>query len=77
MLPIFRVFRGEVAVMSSESVKEQARELVEELPEDADWDELMRRIYVRQSIERGLEDSENGRTQSVTQVRKQFGLDES
>lgn len=63
--------------MSSESVKEQARELVEELPDDADWDELMRRIYVRQSIERGLDDSENGRTQSVDEVRKQFGLDES
>jgi hypothetical protein len=62
--------------MSSESVKEQARELVEELPDDADWDELMRRIYVRQSIERGLDDSENGLTQSVEKVRKQFGLDE-
>ena len=33
--------------MASESVKQQARDIVEGLPDDADWDELMRRIYVR------------------------------
>lgn len=63
--------------MASESVKQQARDIVEGLPDDADWDELMRRIYVRQSIEQGLEDSEAGRTHSVDEVRRQFGLDDS
>ncbi len=60
--------------MASENVKQQARDIVEGLPDDADWDELMRRIYVRQSIERGLQDSEAGRTRSVDDVRHQFGL---
>jgi hypothetical protein len=62
--------------MATESVKEQARQIVEDLPEDADWDELMRRIYVRQSIQKGLEDSRAGRTSSVEEVRRAFDLDE-
>ena len=60
--------------MSDPSVKEQARELIEDLPEDADWDEIMRRIYVRQAIEAGYEDSEAGRTVEVSELRKKLGL---
>lgn len=63
--------------MPKENVKEQARAIVEGLPEDADWGELMRRIYVRRSIQKGLDDSEAGRTTSAEDVREQFGLDES
>ena len=63
--------------MPEENVKEQARAIVDGLPDDADWEELMRRIYVRQSIQKGLDDSEAGRTQSTDEVREQFGLDES
>jgi predicted transcriptional regulator len=33
-------------------------------------------FYVRQAIEKGLEDSAQGRTVSVEQVRQQFGLPE-
>lgn len=62
--------------MPAENVKEQAREIVENLPEDADWEELMRRIYVRRSVQKGLEDSEAGRTQTVEAVRREFELDD-
>jgi predicted transcriptional regulator len=55
-------------------IKEEAQQLVEELPEDASWDELMHRIYVRQTIEKGLEDSRAGRTMNVKEVRRKFGL---
>lgn len=55
-------------------VKEQARELVERLPEDATWDDLMHQIYVRQAIESGIADSEAGRTMDIAEVRKRFGL---
>ena len=44
--------------METTSVKEEARRLVEELPDDASWDDLMERIYVRQAIEAGLQDSD-------------------
>lgn len=55
-------------------VKQQALELVQSLPADASWDELMYRIYVRQAIEAGLSDVEAGRIVDATEVRRQFGL---
>ena len=63
-------------MMELTSVKDEARHIVEELPEDASWDDLMYRIYVRQAIEAGLSDSEAGRMLDVKDVRKQFGLSE-
>lgn len=58
----------------STTVKEEARRLIDRLPEDADWDDLMEEIYVRTVIENGLRDSDAGRTTPVEEVRKQFGL---
>jgi hypothetical protein len=60
--------------MSVPNVKEEARRLVENLPEDVTWDDLMYQIYVRQNIEAGLADSEADRVISVEDVRKGFGL---
>lgn len=60
--------------MPTKTVKEEAAQLVRDLPEDATWDDLMQKIYARQAIESGLEDSEAGRTMDVKEVRKKFGL---
>jgi predicted transcriptional regulator len=60
--------------MQTVSIKEEAKRLVEHLPEQATWDDLMHKIYVRQAIEAGLEDSKEGRTTEVSEVRKKFGL---
>ena len=60
--------------MSNASVKEEAKRLIERLPEDMTWDDLMHEIYVRQSIEAGLADSEAGRVTDVADVRPRFGL---
>ncbi len=60
--------------MQATSIKEEAKRLVEGLPEDSTWDDLMHEIYVRQTIEDGLADSEAGRTMSVAEVRAQFGV---
>ena len=60
--------------MSTENVKNEARRLLETLPEDVTWDELMHEIYVRQSIEAGLADSKAGKTMDVKEVRESFGL---
>jgi predicted transcriptional regulator len=48
--------------------------LVEKLPENSTWDDLMHEIYVRQAIEAGLADSQAGRTADVEEVRAEFGL---
>jgi predicted transcriptional regulator len=60
--------------MSSTNVKQEARRLVDNLPENATWDDLMYEIYIRQAIEAGLADSEAGRTLAVKEVRAKFGL---
>ena len=58
--------------MTTLSVKEEARRLVEALPDQASWEDLMYRIYVRQKIERGLKDAEEGRLVSQEEVEKLF-----
>ncbi len=60
--------------MQIANIKEDARRIVDHLPEQATWDDLMYKIYVRQAIEAGLEDSKAGRTTDVSEVRKKFGL---
>ena len=62
--------------MSQQNVKEEARRLVDNLPEDVTWDDLMYQIYVRQNIEAGLADSEANRVVEVEEIRKRFGLAE-
>lgn len=61
--------------MPPSSIKDDAQRLVDELPDDATWGDIMHRIYVRQAIESGLDDSEAGRTTSVDELRAQLGLD--
>lgn len=56
--------------------KEEAHKLIDRLPPDATWDDLMREIYVREAIERGLADSKAGRTRDVKEVRAKYGLPE-
>ncbi|HUU41198.1 MAG TPA: hypothetical protein VMW42_09665 [Desulfatiglandales bacterium] len=60
--------------METYNIKEEVQNLLKDLPENATWDDLMYKIYVRQSIEAGLEDSEAGRTVDVGEVRSRFGL---
>jgi hypothetical protein len=54
--------------------KEEAHKLVESLPEDSTWEDLMDEIYVHESIQRGLEDGRAGRTKTSDEVRAKFGL---
>ena len=56
-------------------MKEEVRRLLDRLPEDLTWGDLMHEIYVRQSIEAGLEDAKAGKTAEVGDVRATFGLE--
>lgn len=60
--------------MEAVNIKQEARRFIEELSDDATWDDLMYKIYVRQAIEAGLQDSKAGRTLDVKEVRAKFGL---
>lgn len=61
-------------IMAETSIKQNAQELIESLPDSAGWEELMYRIYVREAIESGLADSEAGRVVEVSELRRRFGL---
>ncbi len=62
--------------MSTIVSKEDAHKLIDQLPANATWDDLMHEIYVRDAIENGLEDSKAGRTKDVAEIRKKYGLPE-
>ena len=61
--------------MATTNIKDEARKLIERMPDDYTWDDLMHKIYVRQAIESGLADSQAGRTTSVETLRAEFGLE--
>jgi predicted transcriptional regulator len=63
-----------MAGVDSNDIKTQAHRLVESLPENATWDDVMYHVYVRQAIEAGLRDAAEGRVVDVSEVRRQFGL---
>lgn len=60
----------------TESIKDEAHRLVDQLSDTACRDELMEQIWIRQSIEAGIADSEAGRTTSVEEIRDGYGLPE-
>lgn len=62
--------------MSEVIRKEDAHRLIDRLPQNATWDDLMHEIYVRDTIEKGMADSKAGRTKDVSEIRKKYGLPE-
>ena len=44
------------------TAKDEVRELLESLPDDASLEDIQYHLYVRQKIQRGLEADEEGRT---------------
>ncbi|MCK5195359.1 MAG: hypothetical protein KAQ71_16220 [Desulfobulbaceae bacterium] len=62
--------------MPRQMAKDQAHNLVDKMPENSTWDDLIHEIYVRQVIEEGLADSMAGRTKDVKEIREKYGLPE-
>ena len=62
--------------MEKSVLKKEVENMLDDLPEDADWDDVMYKIYVRQSIEKGLKDSEAGRTISHEEIKRKYKLAE-
>jgi predicted transcriptional regulator len=50
------------------SAKDAARQIIDHLPEQATWDDIMYELYVKQKIEEGLADIEAGNTIPHEQV---------
>ena len=60
--------------MPTATIRVEARRLVEQLPDDATWDDVLYKVYVRQSVEAGLDDCRAGRVVPVAEVRRRLGL---
>ena len=60
--------------MTATLVKDKAHSLVDQMPDNSTWDDLIHEIYVREAIDQGLADSKAGRTMDVREVRAQYGL---
>ena len=58
--------------MEKAELKKEVKNLLKDLPEDADWDDVMYKVYVRQSIEQGLKDSKEGRVISHEEIKKRY-----
>ena len=62
--------------MSTIIEKDEAHRLIDRMPPEATWDDLMREIYIRETIKRGLADSNSGRTKDVKEIRAKYSLSE-
>jgi predicted transcriptional regulator len=51
-----------------EPLKKEAINVIANLPDDADMEEIMYRLYVLENIRRGQEDAQKGKTIPVEQV---------
>ena len=43
-----------------QSIKEKVHQLIENLPNEVDYDDIMKAIFVQQKIERGITQLDNG-----------------
>lgn len=51
------------------NAKESAQQIINQLPEQASWGDIMYELYVKQKIEAGLKAIEEGRTIPHDQVK--------
>jgi len=50
------------------TAKEEVRKMLDQIPDDASFEDIQYHIYVREKIERGLKDVEEGRVLSQEEV---------
>ena len=53
-------------------VREEAKKIVADLPDDASWEDLMYRIYVRKKIADGVRDADEGRLIPHEEVKRRL-----
>lgn len=61
-------------MQTATDIKQAAHQLIDQLPTDITWDDVVYRLVERREIELGLADSEAGRTTPVEDVMKEFGI---
>ncbi len=55
-----------------QSAKEEVMKLLKEIPDDSTFEEIQYHLYVRQKIQRGIKDIEEGRTYTQEEMEKRM-----
>jgi len=53
-------------------IKEEAKKLLDKLPDEISWDDIMYEMYVRNKIDKGIKAAEEGKLISHDEVKKRF-----
>lgn len=56
--------------MQTQSAKQEALDAIQRLPDSANTEEIMYRLYVLENIRRGQQDAASGKTVSTDEVLK-------
>jgi predicted transcriptional regulator len=64
-------YRAEETAMAT-TVKEHMLEIIREQPDDSSYDEILRELAFARMVERGLADSDAGRTISSEEMEKRI-----
>lgn len=59
----------------STQLKEEATKLIDNLPDDATWEDLMYAIYLHHAIEEGIAEADAGLGVPIEEVWRRFGLE--
>ncbi len=54
------------------TAKEEVRKMLDQIPDDASFEDIQYHIYVREKIEQGLKDIQEGRVLSQEDVEKRM-----
>lgn len=61
---------------AAETIRQKVHELADQLPPGATWEDVRYQIEFRASVERGLNESEAGRTIPHEDILKEFSIAE-
>ncbi|MBL4827257.1 MAG: hypothetical protein JKY66_06025 [Spongiibacteraceae bacterium] len=61
-------------MQAATDIRNTAHQLIDQLPPDTTWQQLLYTLQVRQDIELGMADSQAGRVVSTAELREQLGL---
>jgi len=53
-------------------IKDEAKKIIDKLPEQATWDDVMYQFYVKKKIETSIKAAEEGKVVSHEVVKKRF-----
>lgn len=73
MIPLSRADIHRQLSFVMQTAKEITLEVLRSLPDDCTLDDIQYHLYVRRSVERGLQDIEEGRVYSVDEMEQRVG----